>query len=146
MKREPLLQLQYRRRPWRLLVTCVLLNQTGGVAQVKPVLHELFERWPTPKAMMLAGPELEEFIRPLGLWRRRAKTLRDLSLAWHCRRHRIRTREDVLALPGIGPYAADAWEIVCRGRLHVEPDDKELTRWVRWARTCPPRWARAAAP
>jgi endonuclease III len=113
-----------------VVVTCVLLNQTTGT-QVRPVLPELFRRWPTPRAMAAAGPELEELIRPLGLWRRRAETLRKLGRAWP---RRLPDRAGLLGLPGVGEYAADAVDLLVRRDLALEPADKELKRWARWER------------
>jgi methyl-CpG-binding domain protein 4 len=135
---EPLIQLKYRRQPWRLLVACVLLNRTRG-SVADPVIRELFRRW--PDAVTLSGAdrdELAELLRPLGLHNNRAGALIALSAAWPRRRLR---RADVLRLPGLGPYAADAYELLVLGDLSVVPEDRELLRWWSWAVFHPPRWA-----
>ena len=127
---EPLIQLRFRRRPWRLLVACILLNRTRG-SQVRPMLDPLFARWPNARAMAEADPEeLRRFIGSLGLGVQRTNALMDMSACFPGRRM---TREEVLALPGCGSYAADAYQMLVCGDLTVEPDDPELRRWLEWA-------------
>lgn len=128
--RPRLIQLRFRRSPWKLLVTCQLLNRTSGKAQVLPMLDELFRRWPTAEAMSVAGPALEDVLRPLGLWRNRAATLRAFSREWMGVRARRPSRERLLTMPGIGEYAADAYDILVRRDLSVRPKDKELRRYL----------------
>ena len=118
-------------RPWALLLCCILLNQTTR-AQVDPVLASLLCRFPDAAALATAGvAEVEEILRPLGLHRRRARTLIAFSIeflkgAWR--------RPD--ELPGIGQYACDAHAIFCEGRWkRVEPMDHALRWYVRWMRT-----------
>lgn len=140
MKREPLIQLKYRRSPWRVLVACVLLNRTRGTV-AKPVIEEIFRRWPTAKALSGAdSDELTELIRPLGLQHQRALSLIYLSRAYNPRKRY--TRGGVLQLAGVGEYAADAYELLCLGDLRVDPRDKELARWRAWAVKNPPPWAK----
>lgn len=139
MKREPLIQLKYRRSPWRLLVACVLLNRTRG-SVAKPVIEELFRHWPTPKSLSGADTdELTALIQPLGLQHQRAMSLVFLSRAYKQRRY---TRAQVKRLAGVGDYAADCYEMLVLGDLRIDPDDKELARWRRWAIKNPPPWAR----
>lgn len=136
--REPLIQLRYRRRPWRLLVACCCLNRTRG-AVARPVIEEIFQRW--PDALALSGADRDELtavLRPLGLHNNRAGALIALSRAWPRRRL---SRAEVLRLPGVGRYAADAYEMLVLGDLTIRPSDKELRRWLRWAQDNPPRWA-----
>lgn len=64
---------------YELLVATVLSAQTTDV-RVNTVTPELFERW--PDAIALAGAnadDLEDVVRPLGLFRRRAKALLKLG-------------------------------------------------------------------
>ena len=118
-------------RPWRLLLACILLNQTSR-AQVDPVLARLLDRF--PDAPTLAGADathVEEMLRPLGLHRRRARTLLDLSAAFL--KGTWRRAEE---LPGIGQYAADAYAIFCEGRWReTEPQDHALRWYTEWLRT-----------
>lgn len=65
--------------PYQLLVATVLSAQTTDLA-VNRVTPALFQRFPTPKAMAKASPgEIEALIGSIGLWRNKAKFLRDLS-------------------------------------------------------------------
>lgn len=139
MKREPLIQLKYRKSPWRLLVACVLLNRTRGTV-ADPVIRELFERWPTPKSLSGADTdELTRLIEPLGLQHQRALSLVYLSRGYRRGRY---TRRQVKDLAGVGDYAADAYEMLVLGDLRVKPRDKELRRWLEWALRNPPAWAK----
>ena len=77
---RPLLQEIYQDDAWKMLVCCILLNLTQR-KQVDGVRHELFTKYPTEYEMMEADEdELSEILRPLGLYRRRAKTL--IKFSW----------------------------------------------------------------
>jgi hypothetical protein len=108
-----------------MLVACALLNRTHG-RQVRPMVDGLFSRWPTPRGMAAAGRGLERYVKPLGLWRRRAALLRRLSRQW-------RTPGQC---PGVGKYALDSWAIFVEGRLDVRPDDGKLRPYLTWRK----RW------
>lgn len=97
------------RDPWRILVAEVMLQQTQ-VERVKPKWNEFCEAYPTPAAC--ASASLGDVLR---LWHglgypRRARNLRDAAVAM-VTRHDGRVPEQLdqlLALPGIGPYTARA--------------------------------------
>lgn len=120
-----LVQEKYRCEPWKMLVGCVLLNQTGHV-QARPVLERLFARWPTPEAMASADPsELAGVLRPCGLQNRRASALIRLSASYG--------RVPVADLHGIGRYALDSWSLFQLSEVPVAGvTDKELRRYVAW--------------
>lgn len=115
-------------RPWALLLCCILLNQTKR-AKVDAVLARLLEQFPDAAAMAAADvAAIEETLRPLGLHRRRARTVIAFSAeflkgAW-------RRPEE---LPGIGRYGSDAHAIFCEGRwAEVQPHDHALRWYVTW--------------
>jgi hypothetical protein len=110
-----------------MLVCCALLNRTHG-QQVRPMFEALLARWPTPRSMAGAGRGLERFVRPLGLWRRRAALLRRLSAgdAWR----------DPASCAGVGRYALDSHAIFVEGRLDVRPTDGKLKPYLKWRKTC----------
>ena len=63
------------RNAWELLVATILSAQCTDV-RVNIVTPELFQRFPTPKAMSQASlPELEELIRTTGFFRNKAKSI-----------------------------------------------------------------------
>ena len=123
-----LLEEELYKDPWKLFVSCILLNKTSAV-QVRQVIWDLFKEYPTPQDMIRAPPhELEQRIMPLGLYRKRAVTLQRLS------REYISTDEWKDApeiLHGIGKYACDAYRIFCLGQWrHVTPEDKDLKKYI----------------
>lgn len=122
-----LLQERYRDEPWKLLVACILLNQTTG-KQVRDMIIGLFERYPTPRKMALANLyELKRLLRPLGLQNRRANALRLFSRGFFSGR----LYADCY---GIGQYAIDSHRIFVEGDLGVRPFDKVLKKYLKWRR------------
>ena len=75
---RPLLQEIYQSDGWKMLTCCMLLNLTNR-KQVDKVREELFKKYPTPKDMMNADEsELSELLKPLGLYNRRARSLKKM--------------------------------------------------------------------
>ena len=125
---RPLLQEIYRDDPWKMLVCCILLNLTQR-KQVDGVRHELFSKYPTEYEMVEADEnELSELLKPLGLYKKRAKTLMKFSWMW------INGFSNVEELHGIGKYAKDSWEIFQMNNKDVKPTDKVLLEymWEEW--------------
>jgi methyl-CpG-binding domain protein 4 len=121
-----MLQEIYRNDPWKMLVGCILLNQTTRT-QVDRVRDELFSLWSDPIQMGTADPcKLAEVIKPLGLYNRRAKTLIKFSQDWI-----NRNWKEPIELHGIGKYAQDSWEIFQKNNFEVSPTDKELINYLR---------------
>lgn len=120
-----LLQEIYRQDPWKMLVGCILLNQTTRV-QVDKIREELFSIWPDALEMGSADPEeLARLIKPLGLYNRRARTLIKFSREWTDKEW-----QDPIELHGIGKYAQDSWEIFQKNNFSVQPTDKELLSYL----------------
>lgn len=122
-----LLQEDHAFDPWRVLVICMLLNQTTG-AQVKPVLRHLFLLCPTAEAAAhFPIDELTTIISSLGLQNKRARDIREMS-----RQYLQDWWTHVTDLPGVGKYAADAYAIFCVGKPEdVAPHDHMLVKyWV----------------
>ena len=100
--------------PFRVLVAEILLQRSRG-RTVAPVFEKLFDRWPDASALARADiEEIASVIRPLGLVRR-AATLRALAEAVIDRGSVPRSRDELLDLPGVGPYAANATIAVAFG-------------------------------
>ena len=95
--------------PFQLLVATVLSAQTTD-ARVNTVTPELFERYPDPAALGAARREdLEAILRPLGFQRAKAGHLLGIGQALTERfEGRVpRSREELVALPGVGRKTAN---------------------------------------
>jgi A/G-specific adenine glycosylase len=99
--------------PYESLVVEVLLARTRAES-VEPVAREFLDRYPTPGALRQAVPEsVEDLLRPLGLFRKRASALLDCAERLVVE-HGGEVPEDVgelQELPYVGRYAANA--ILC---------------------------------
>lgn len=122
--RGRLFQEDLRTDPFWLLVACSLVNLTTWEA-AEPVYRQLRETYVDATGLAAAREEdLHDTLRPLGLWRRRSKSLVRLANAWL---QGPPTRaKDVLSLPGCGRYASDSWAIFVDGRTDVAVDDGKL--------------------
>ena len=95
--------------PWAILV-CEVMSQQTPVSRVIPAWQAWLEHWGTPEE--LANASTAEVVlawNRLG-YPRRALRLRECA-AEICERHNgevPQSREELLALPGIGEYTADA--------------------------------------
>ena len=122
---RPLLQEIYQSDGWKMLTCCMLLNLTNR-RQVDVIRDELFKRYPTPKDMMNADEsELAQLLQPLGLYNRRAKSLKKMSEGY------VKGFNSVDELYGIGQYAKDSWEIFQNNNRKVNPTDKVLQEYLR---------------
>ena len=101
--------LQFGGEPWRLLVMARLSAQCTD-ARVNAVSVPLFERYPTLEAMADADiTELEELVRPCGLYRTKAASIKSACADL---RDRFGGRvpdnmEDLLSLAGVGRKIAN---------------------------------------
>jgi A/G-specific adenine glycosylase len=109
--------------PWAVLVSEVMLQQTP-VSRVVPAYLRWLERWPAPGA--LAAEPTGEAVRQWGLlgYPRRALNLHETARII-TQRHGgevPKSRDDLLALPGIGPYTAAAVASFAFGQRHAVLD------------------------
>lgn len=101
--------------PFRVLVAEVLL-QRSRARTVAGVYEEIFRRWPDTSSLAKARVRsIETVICPLGLVRR-AAILKRLARAIAERGGVPSTMEELLDLPGVGPYAASATLAVAFGK------------------------------
>ena len=115
--------------PFRILVAEILLQRSRGTTAAG-VYEALFASWPDAEALAAARVgSIRSVIRPLGLVRR-AETLRDLARAVAEAGAVPRTVDGLLALPGVGQYAAHATLAVAFGR-HVPTVDGVTARVYR---------------
>jgi A/G-specific adenine glycosylase len=109
--------------PWAILVSEFMLQQTP-VARVVPEYEQWLARWPTPAALAADSPG--EAVRQWGRlgYPRRALRLHEAALAI-VQRHGGEVPaayDDLLALPGIGPYTAAAIASFAFRQRHVVQD------------------------
>lgn len=114
---------------WLILVSCMMLNQTQR-KQVERVLPEFIRRWPTPATFLSAQREdVVDLLRPLGFYNRRTDNLFKMT-----ERYVAAPWQHVRELPGIGEYAARAWEIFVLGELGEDPPkDHALVKYHAYA-------------
>jgi len=103
--------------PYQQIVTEVLLQQTRAET-VAQVYHDFFATYPS-WAQLAESPRavLEQSLRPLGIWRRRAQALQSLGAAMVQREGIFPScRADCEQLPGVGQYVASAALLFQHGR------------------------------
>lgn len=112
---------------WKILVSCIMLNCTTRKS-VEKVLPTFFKVWPGPEDLVSATPlDVSDVIGCLGFRNRRTKNLFDMSTAY------MRGFKEVRSLPGVGEYAARAWEIFHLNDLGDSPPrDHALTKYWHW--------------
>ena len=110
--------------PWRrksaskyTLVISELLLQRTRAETVANFFDTFIGQYPSWKNLAEAKEsEIGEVIQPIGLWKRRAPTLKQLAMVMSTRNGRFpRTRAEVEALPGVGQYIANAILLLCHG-------------------------------
>lgn len=110
--------------PWRnksasdyeRIVSEVLLQRTQADT-VARFLVDFRKRFPSWATLAEATEEdLQFYLRPIGLWRRRATTLRRLAIEMTRRRGQMpKNRAEIEQLPGVGQYIANAILLFCHG-------------------------------
>jgi A/G-specific adenine glycosylase len=106
-----------RRFPWRsrsagtyeVVVSEILLQRTRAEVAAR-FLPGFVRRYPSWQSLRDADQDdLEAMLRPIGLWRRRAMSLKNLASALATTRNRFpRERSELQALPAVGQYVANA--------------------------------------
>lgn len=122
--REILIQEEYTSDSWKMMVCCILLNQTNN-KQVRPILNSLFNFIPNPQFAIACDKEkLAEMIKTTGFQNVKASRIVKLSEKW------IEGFECVTDLPGIGKYGLDSWNIFIREDLTITTRDKKLKAYL----------------
>ena len=121
---RPLLQEIYQDDPWKMMVCCILLNLTKR-QQVDLIRDELFSLYPTEYHMIEADEEeLSTLLQPLGLYRKRAQTLKKFS--WDS----INGFTNIKECYGVGQYGEDSWNIFQLGKHTNLSNDKVLEKYL----------------
>lgn len=123
--------LEYKEDPFRLLVMARLSAQCTD-KRVNEVSVPLFRRFPDAFSMADAPlPELEELVRPCGVYRVKAKNIKDMS-AMLVKDHGgkvPRDRDYLLTLPGVGRKIAN----LIMGDVFGDPGIVADTHCIRFA-------------
>jgi endonuclease III len=110
---------------WQHMVGVICLNQTSRI-QVKRILPEFFNRWPTPEKLLRSRIiDIEEIIAPLGMRHVRARRIYRMSidfLTWN--------GEDATVLHGIGKYGSDSYRLFYKKEIPENVGDHELKRYI----------------
>lgn len=125
------------RSPFLSLVGTVLSQNTNR-QNAKMAFENLVSKYTTPSEFLEADlGELEGLIRPAGLYRSKARTLKDLAttilneyggdLGKLLREQPDEAREELLDMPGVGPKTADC-VLLFAGGHDVLPVDTHVSR------------------
>lgn len=114
--------------PWKLLVATIFLNKTSGKMAI-PVLWQFFEHYPTAEVAREADwKPMSEILRPLGLYKLRAKIMICFSDEYLTKQWRY-----PIELHGIGKYGNDSYRIFCVEEWRdVKPKDHMLNKYHNW--------------
>lgn len=124
MQRIKIIQEEYANDPWKVLVCCILLNQTSN-KQVRPLIESFFKKWPNPKSLIYEDDlAISDFIKTTGFQNVKAKRIKNFSHAWDSG---IR---DPFKFPGIGDYGREAWRIFITKDTSFIPRDKKLKMYL----------------
>jgi len=124
MQKIKIIQEEYSNDPWKVLVCCILLNQTNN-KQVRPLITEFFNKWPDPKSIIMENDlVISDFIKSTGFQNVKARRIKQFSIAWD-----LGVR-DPFKFPGIGDYGREAWRIFIKGDLDFIPRDKKLKMYL----------------
>ena len=123
-EREILIQEDYLDDPWKMLVCCILLNQTNN-KQVRPILSSVFDLIPNPMSASEVDVEvLAQVIKTTGFQNVKASRIKKMSQKW------VDGFEYVSQLPGIGKYGIDSWNIFILKDLTITTFDKKLIGYL----------------
>ncbi len=110
--------------PWRKssitnyqrIVAEILLQRTRAET-VSMFFPDFIREFPSWNRLSFASiKQLQSYLQPIGLWRRRAVSIHALSREMVKRRGRFpRNRNEIEALPGIGQYISNAVLLFCFG-------------------------------
>jgi A/G-specific adenine glycosylase len=115
---------------WHSLVAEILLQRTRASIVVK-TYNDFTTRFPTIESLADASIEdIELLVYPLGLYKQRAVTLKQLALSLMSLGSTIPINlEDLKQLPGVGDYVAAAW-LSFHGGQRAVIIDANIVRWI----------------
>lgn len=121
---ERLIQEDYLDSPWKMTVSCILLNQTTN-QQVRSILPHLFSKIKSPEYCSNMDPsEIYPIIRSTGFGNVKSKRIVAMSQKW------VTGFDNVEELPGVGKYGRESWDIFVNGKTNFVPSDKKLRMYL----------------
>jgi endonuclease III len=124
MREKMLIQEDYLDNPWKMVVCCILLNQTTN-QQVRKVLNPLFELIPTPEScILLDSSKIASIIKPTGFYNIKSDRIKKMSQKW------LDGFSHPSELPGVGKYAMESWDIFVNKKTDFTPSDKKLKMYL----------------
>lgn len=127
-RKSPLIQEIYFPNRWKMLACCIMLNLTGR-RQLDGIVKAFFEKYPDPGELLNADEEeLIDLIKPLGMYNKRAKTLKRFS-----KEFMEGDWDNAIELHGIGKYGSDSDRIFYLGEWQdIEPTDGALKSYMKF--------------
>jgi A/G-specific adenine glycosylase len=95
--------------PFQLLIAEIMLQKTGA-NQVENLFPVFIKKFPDAISIgKIKDEKLEEFLHPLGLFKRRARDIKKTAQQINENGNKVpRTRKELMELPGVGEYIANA--------------------------------------
>ena len=118
-------ELEGRSFPWRNKsstnyhkIVCEILLQRTRAETVSSVYQDFFKAFPSWNKIANASIEkIEKNLKPLGLWKKRARSLQSLAKVLQESRGRFPdSREEIDKLPAVGQYVGNSIELFIYGR------------------------------
>lgn len=126
----------YRNDKWRMLVACMMLNQSRG-QEVKKAMRTFFAGFPDPQTVRRAGAlkthNMETILKPTGLAKRKVEMIRKFSEFW-LEQGVPESAFDVANYPGCGDYAVESYRLFIDRDDTFAPKDKEVKRYLERAK------------
>jgi endonuclease III len=124
MAKYDIIQERYSDDPWKVLICCILLNQTNN-KQVRPLIEDFFIKWPNSFSVIPEDKDIiSNFIKPTGFQNIKADRIIKFSNEW------AKGNRDPQKLPGIGDYGREAWRIFIDKNTSFIPRDKKLKMYI----------------
>ena len=124
MAKYDIIQERYSDDPWKVLICCILLNQTNN-KQVRPLIEDFFIKWSNPLSVRTEDKDrISTFIKPTGFQNIKADRIIRFSNEW------AKGNRDLQKLPGIGDYGREAWRIFIDNDTNFVPRDKKLKMYI----------------
>lgn len=118
----------YRSEPWKMIVCCIMLNQTSGV-QVKKMMRNFFKKFPSLESIRMASEDkIAEQLKDLGLQNVKASRIKKFCKAFPEDYDVV--KNDLIGFPGVGEYAQESVDVFIRRKSNASANDKEIRNYL----------------